>query len=330
MSERTTIPCSLIARLLACVLAVAIAPRAADAYVVVTSDNRVYEVDSRPELKGDLVLFQANGRTVSLRIYDVNIAKTNELNHLMDQGGTASAVQAQVRQLRPTIPNDERLIVSSRLTRLIDDEYSEEARLARREAPGTMSSFDRDSPGRRRASTYETDGGVTVNERAGRSFEGEARSAMDEAQRRMDSPGSTGSGSRGDSGMSAREAGRAADLDGEIAAEQEYLRKLTGGEVTVADLDGEIDRTMAKIKRLQKRRDGMGSSGAAAAGGHPSGSREAKWAAELQDAESELQRLRGTQAGSDASGREREVVDERIGELEWKINRLRRRLDGAE
>ena len=329
MPERTTLSCSLITRLLACVLAVALAPRLADAYVVVTSDNRVYQVDSRPQLHGDLVLFQQGGQAVSLRIYDVNITKTNELNNLMDQGASSSAVQSQLRQLRPTVPSDERLIVSSRVDRIMEDEYSEEARLARREYTGSEDD-GRDAPGPRRASRYTNEDGATVHERPARTFEGEARSAMDEAQRRMDSGDRTAPAPA--ASASPRQDARAADLDGEIAAEQDYLRKLTGGEVTVADLDGEIDRTMDKIKRLQKRRDSMGSSSADSgdSGRQPAGSREAKWESELQDAQAELDRLRGSQAGSSASGRDREVVDERIGELEWKINRLRKKIQGAE
>lgn len=296
----------------------------AGAYVIVTSDNRVYDVATKPQLSGDLILFMLDGQPVSLRVYDVNIAKTNELNHLFDAGGSASSVQAQVRALRPAIPQDDRVIVSSRLERMLDQEYGEDAGIARREMAGeTM-------PERERTRRAE----------APRPFEREAREAMNEAEtrvRRREAPEDEPAREpRRASRSSARSTERAADIDAELQAEQEYLRKLTSGEMTVGDLEGEIDRSMDKIKRLQRRRDNAtadmseaspaASAGSAASGNYPAGSREARWESELNDAQAELSRLQAQQSGAAASGREREALDERVGELQWKIDRLRRKL----
>lgn len=296
----------------------------AGAYVVVTSDNRVFDVASKPQVKGDLVLFMLDGHPVSLRMYDVNVAKTNEMNHLFDTGASTSQVQAQVRALRPAVPQDDRLIISSRLERMLDQEYGEDAVIGRRETGSEMTSFERDRPGSRVGT-------------APRPFEREAREAMSEAESRVRTPASARAeeeatseraSSRRSGRESAREAGRVADLDAEIKAEQEYLRKLTEGELTVSDLEGEIDRSMAKIKRLQRRRDQAASEVGAPSdeGGQPAGSREARWERELQDAQAELARLQSQQSSASGSAREREAIDERIGELQWKIDRLRRRL----
>lgn len=295
------------------------------AYVVVTSDNRVFDVESKPQVSGDLILFTLDGYPVSLRMYDVNLSKTNEMNHLFDSGGSASGLQAQVRALRPAIPQDDRIIVSSRLERMLDREFGEDAGIARREMAGEMTSFDRNVPGGARRAE------------APRPFEREARDAMSEAEQRVRRPADdrdepVTSGRRGRA--SARDTGRVADLDAEIAAEQDYLRKLTDGELTVSDLEGEIDRSMAKIKRLQRRRDDMAagsssmaeSSGSQSSGNYPAGSREARWERELLDAQGELARLQSQQSAASGSAREREGIDERIGELQWKIDRLRRRL----
>jgi predicted nucleic acid-binding Zn-ribbon protein len=138
--------------------------------------------------------------------------------------------------------------------------------------------------------------------------------------------------------MTARDSAKAADLDAEIAAEQEYLRKLTGGELTVADLDGEIDRTMDKIRKLQKRRGDLGSAAPSAApastytptGNWPAGSREAKWEEELSQLQGELGRLKSQQsATSGASDREREALDERVGETQYRIQKLEAKLKRA-
>src|SRR5688572_1615351 len=67
--------------LVACAALAAFAPPAA-AYVVVTVDNKVFEIASKPEVRGSMVLFTLDGAPVSLRIYDVNVAKTNELNSM--------------------------------------------------------------------------------------------------------------------------------------------------------------------------------------------------------------------------------------------------------
>ena len=327
MSERNDLTGGLLdraTRLLCGGLALAALAAPASAYVVVTSDNRVYDVATKPQLSGDLVLFMLDGHPVSLRIYDVNITKTNELNHLFDSGGSASSVQAQVRALRPAVPQDDRIIVSARLERMLDQEYGEDAGIARRELVGEMPSFDRDRPGAR----------------APRPFEREAREAMSEAESRVrtqQAPVDDGSGrsSRRSGRSAARSSERVADLDAEIRAEQDYLAKLTSGELTVGDLEGEIDRSMDKIKRLQRRRDqaageaaeaSAGASAPAGSGNYPAGSREARWEAELQDAQAELSRLQAQQSGASGSAREREGIDERVGELQWKIDRLRRRL----
>lgn len=307
----------------------------AGAYVVVTSDNRVYDVASKPEVHGDLVLFTLDGAMVSLRVYDVNITKTNELNYLLDSGAGAPSLTAQLRQLRPAVPEDDRMIVSTRLDRIVEERTSDDARIARREMPGDIESFDRDRPGGRRSS----DSG----------FSREAREALDEAQTRVRSSRATEAvderasrdragrerPSRG-SRAASQDSARAADLDGEIRAEQEYLRKLTAGELTVSDLEGEIDRSMDKIKRLQKRRDAISAdmaeeatSAPAASGRYPAGSREARWERELADAQAELARARSQQSSA-SEGRDREALDERVGELQWKIDRLQKKLDRAD
>ena len=328
MSERNELTGGLFGRatrLLCGGLALLALAAPAGAYVVVTSDNRVYDVATKPQLSGDLVLFTLDGQPVSLRIYDVNITKTNELNHLFDNGGSASSVQAQVRALRPAVPQDDRIIVSARLERMLDQEYGEDAGIARREMYGEMPSFDRDRPGARQAA-------------APRPFEREAREAMSEAESRVRTrqspPAEAAAPSRRSGRSAARSNERVADLDAEIKAEQDYLAKLTSGELTVSDLEGEIDRSMDKIKRLQRRRDQAAADSAeaadtsapAASGAYPAGSREARWDAELRDAQAELARLQGQQAGASGSAREREGIDERIGELQWKIDRLRRKL----
>src|SRR5688500_5884919 len=111
MSERNVIPggpVSRAARLLAVGLALGALAAPAAAYVVVTSDNRVYDVPTKPEVQGDLILFTLDGSLVSLCVYDVNVTKTNELNHLLDSGAGAPSLTAQLRQLRPAVPQDDR------------------------------------------------------------------------------------------------------------------------------------------------------------------------------------------------------------------------------
>ena len=82
-----------------CLTAAVVSP--ASAYVVVTVDNRVYDVPTKPEVRGDLVLFQLDGHLVSLRVYEVNITKTNELNYMLDSGAGAVSLTQQLRQLKP-------------------------------------------------------------------------------------------------------------------------------------------------------------------------------------------------------------------------------------
>jgi len=289
--------------------------RPADAYVIVTSDNKVYQVESKPELHGDLLLFTLAGEPVSLRVYDVNLAKTNEFNHMMEGGGSADSVRRAISSLHEASPVDERIIASSGLHVAMDPDQAR--------AVGAL------------GNDYESDRAAARYERSRESsFSNEARSALDEADRRVRNPPPAPSSS---GQMTARESAKASDLDAEIAAEQEYLRKLTGGEMTVADLDGEIDRTMDKIRRLQKRRGDLGSAPSSSpastytpTGNWPAGSREAKWEEELSQLQGELGRLKSQQsASSGASDREREALDERVGETQYRIQRLESKLQRA-
>ena len=75
----------------------------ASAYVVVTADNRVYTVPTRPELSGDLVLFTMDGWPMSLRVYDVNLRATNEINALMDSGASGREVDQRIQGLTDTL-----------------------------------------------------------------------------------------------------------------------------------------------------------------------------------------------------------------------------------
>ena len=94
----------------------------ASAYVVVTADNRVYYVPTKPEVRGDIVVFRLNGGLVSLRVYEVNITKTNELNYLLDSGAGAPSLTQQLRQLKPGSPTDDRMIVSSRVQQVLAED----------------------------------------------------------------------------------------------------------------------------------------------------------------------------------------------------------------
>ena len=134
-------------------LAAAIAAPAS-AYVVVMSDNQVYEVPTRPEIRDEMIFFTLDGRPVSLRVYNVNIAKTNEINYMLDSGASMSQVSQAVRSMQSAQPTDTRLIVSNELqVKRITDARPDEPdwRLVRGEV-GTSPSFG-DSPGRRRAPT---------------------------------------------------------------------------------------------------------------------------------------------------------------------------------
>jgi hypothetical protein len=118
--------CSFLTRLAPLGFAALLVSRAlpADAYVVVTSDNKVYQVEAKPELHGDLLLFTVGGAPVSLRIYDVNLAKTNEFNHMMESGGSADQVRRAIAALREATPTDERIIASSGLHVAVDPDQA--------------------------------------------------------------------------------------------------------------------------------------------------------------------------------------------------------------
>ena len=311
----------------------------AAAYVVVTRDNRVYDVPTKPEVRGDLVVFELDGHPVSLRVYEVNITKTNELNYLLDSGAGAPTLTAQLRQLKPAAPTDERIMVSSPLHQVMENEAQPDYRVRLEGEPDGSPSF-RDSPGRqtRSASTRDSGDGSTAQTSFDRrsSFESEARQALDDADRQVRGGQASAPAARA---TSTADADRAADLDSEIAAEQAYLEKLTSGEEVVPDLERAIDSSMDKIRRLQKRRDRLGSASssrsesprAAASsykpsGSYPAGSREAGWEKEIVDLQTKLQRLQGQQAGAD--GTEREMIDEVIGETEYRIDKLQRKLGG--
>ena len=71
------------------------------------------EVASKPEVRGEMVYFTLDGVAVSLRVYEVNVAKTNEFNYLVDRGGDLAQVVERAKSLRPAQPTDDRIIVSS-------------------------------------------------------------------------------------------------------------------------------------------------------------------------------------------------------------------------
>jgi hypothetical protein len=338
----------------AAVLAGILLASTASAYVVVTSDNLVFEVPSRPEVRGEMVYFTLNGAPVSLRVYDINVQKTNELNFLVERGGDSNAVMAAMRQMGGAAPSDDRLIVSSRLEVAVRERQEAThpaTRLARHgHGPAVSPSFSSDRPGRREP--MSSSGRTSFSDSPGRpasarsappreSFETEARAAMREAERRVDS-GRTAP-SAAPSAASSRDAGRAAELDAEIKAEQEHLQKLTSGEAVVDDLERAIDRSMEKIRRLQKERDRLGEAGAAApapagsresfdryesSGRYEGGSREERMEREIMDLEAKLARLRQQQSAIPAGDRdEREITDELIGETEYRIDKLKRKLE---
>jgi hypothetical protein len=165
---------------------------------------------------------------------------------------------------------------------------------------------------------------------------------MDEAER-YSQPAAPPRGSHAAPPSRAPESDRLFDLDAEIAAEQAYLRQLTAGEVVVDDLDREIERSMEKVGKLQKKRDKIAANAAQdeglAEGGpppppmqdfrgtYPPGSREAGWEREIAESRVRLQELRAEQERIPAgSSQERESVDEQIGEIEHRIQRLQEKL----
>ena len=104
----------------------------ASAYVVVMNDNQVYEVPSRPEIRDQMVFFVLDGRPVSLRVYDINIAKTNELNYMLDTGASLSQVSQQVRAMTSATPTDQQsaccFISFSKNIRRFSDNFFESAK----------------------------------------------------------------------------------------------------------------------------------------------------------------------------------------------------------
>ena len=326
------------------------APRPAAAYVVVTSDNRVYDVATRPEVRNDLVLFALDGKPVSLRVYDVNITKTNELNQLLDQGAGAPSLTAQLRALKPAVPTDERMIVSSRLHQVMGERGEPKFQLVH--VPGGEAAAYEEGNARARRTKHEQ----AEDEKPSR-FSKEAREAMDDAQREVRHPaeppapaaarsdeeprGERHPGGRRHREERAADSGKSADVDGQIAAEQEHLRKLTSGEEVSADLEGDIDRSMDRIKRMQKRRGRTGSAPASDEGAAPAAPAPAETAGEeaaedrgggriegeLARARARLARLKSQQAQLPAGpSNEREMVDEMVGETQYKIDKLERKL----
>ena len=333
----------------------------ASAYVVVTYDNKVYEVPTRPEVRDEMVFFVLDGRPVSLRVYDVNIAKTNEINYLLDSGAGRAQVAQAMRAMPTAQPVDQRLIVSNELqVKRITDARPDEPdwRLVRGEV-GQSPSFG-DSPGPRRApaqaeawprgnrSSFGDSPGrpsAWTEESSRARFAEEARRAYEDAARgdsgmSGSSSSSMGMGARPMSGGSST-----TGIDAEIEAEQAYLRRLTSGEEAVDDLDRAIDSSMEKIRRLQSERDRMMKDAPMpaaepsgyrpperweATGRFPAGSKEAKWEQQLAELRDRLQYYRTQQAELPAgSSRDREVLDERIGELEYKIDKLEGKLEKA-
>lgn len=291
-------------------------------YVVVTVDNKVYEVPTKPEVRGDLVFFSLDGVPVSLRAYEVNVAKTNEFNNLVDRGGDMVAVVERAKSLRPALPTDERLIVSSPL--------HQQALAASQEAsPATRAARSSSK------SAYSFSGESSTAQKPPKSeFESEAREALAEAKRKVREEKEPAP-ARSDA-----DSGRAADLDAEIAAEQEYLRKLTSGEVTVEDLDREISRSMDKIAKLQNRRSKVGGDAEPArparesapayefSGKYPEGTRGARLERELQQAMDKLERLKAQQASASGDPDERVMNEELIGETQYRIDKLQKKLAG--
>jgi hypothetical protein len=327
----------------------------ASAYVVVTNDNQVYEVPTRPEIRDNMVFFVLDGRPVSMRSYAVNIAKTNEINYMLDSGANLSQVSQAVQSMPNAAPTDHRLIVSNELqVKRITDARPDEPdwRLVRGEIEGSPSFSD--SPGRRRAPTrteaWPRSDRSSFGDSPGRPsaweedssrarFAEEARRAYEDAAR-GDSGGYESAPMRPMGGNS-----RVESLDAEIAAEQAYLRRLTSGEEAVDDLDRAIDRSMEKIRRLQNERDDAQAATPMpeaepsgyrpperweSTGRFPAGSREAKWEQQLAELRDREQYYRNQQAQLPAgSSRDREVLDERIGEIEYKIEKLERKLENA-
>src|SRR6185295_5676231 len=122
---------------------------------------------------------------------------------------------------------------------------------------------------------------------------------------------------------------------------QAHLRQLTSGEVPADDLDREIQRSTKKIRDLQNRISKLGGATSAAppaaaapvaaapvpSGNYPEGSREAKWARELADAEARVSRLRQQQSAlGEQDADERESLEESINETQYKIDKLRKKL----
>jgi len=266
----------------------------ASAYVVVTSDNRVFTVPTRPELSGDLVTFTLDGDPVSLRVYDVNLRATNELNALMDSGASAREVQARIAALPQAVPVDQRLMASSPLHREMQEKAARESGMrAAHEGtlpPPSSTASMRDSAPPRSSSRFAEDARQAMEDaemqydppNTRKASRRSSRASMEEDAEMQYDPRNTRKSSRqsapgtppppsyappsssmpppsytaAPSASAAMDTGeRVGDLDAEIAAEQAYLRQLTAGEVTVDDLDREIAKSMDKIAKLQRRRE---------------------------------------------------------------------------
>ena len=64
-------------------------------------------------------------------------------------------------------------------------------------------------------------------------------------------------------------------------------------------------------------------------GNFPAGSREAKWEEEMSELQGKLTRLQGQRGSTPADqSAEREMLDEVIGETEYRIEKLKKKLDG--
>ena len=73
----------------------------APAYVIVLKEGRVYSIESKPEINEDLVLFRLNGRLVSLRRMDLDVAKTQELNRILHKEELFEALEAAMAGEKP-------------------------------------------------------------------------------------------------------------------------------------------------------------------------------------------------------------------------------------
>ncbi|MEM7247112.1 MAG: hypothetical protein AAF533_17325 [Acidobacteriota bacterium] len=350
------------------ILGLALVATPASAYVVVTWDNQVYEVPTLPEVRGTMVYFTLDETPVSLRVQDVNIVKTNEFNQALELGASPWEVARQARALPVASPEDHRLIVSQPLAVKgvtdADPETPDYRLLKDNERQGPRKSFS-DSPGARRAPATKTPwprsdrssfgdapgrARATEREESRDRFAREAERAYEEARR--DSRRDDGPVEDEWTGPSAADLADIERIDSELAREQAYLRSLTAGEESVDDLDREIDSTMERIRKLQQNRDRLQSGRSRVQADDSSDwdesprrsrrrredvrerevptSRTAKIERQIEEYRARLSHYRDQQANLPAgSSQDREIVDERIGELEYRIEKLERKLARA-